>query len=294
MRGRQGAGAAGLPAMVSGRRAHGWEGATVPGTGSPDTAGGGGHTVALWRLVAPAGPAGAGGSRRAGPDRQLDTGAPRGRAGTRHRSPAALVRARGVGGRLRTLPGRAGAGAGGDDGQDSTAHRRGRCGTPAATPAGETTDALLGRQGHGLPALVVGVLVAAADLAIRDREQTAIGQCDPVDIPAQVMPESAPCGARPVGRRRPTPWSRPTRESAGRAVPAAPAPETDHESASRGPGQVPRRTSGPAATRFDQPRPHRPGPGRARADGRPRYGARCAAHTTPRSARRRRVGPRPA
>lgn len=50
-----------------------------------------------------------------------------------------------------------------------------------------TTDALLGRQGHGLPALVVGVLVAEADLAILDRENMALGQCAPVDIPAQVI-----------------------------------------------------------------------------------------------------------
>ena len=89
-------------------------------------------------------------------------------------------------------------GAGGDDGQDSTAHRRGRCGTPGATHAGEqATDALLGRQGHGLPALVLGVLVAEADLVILDGEQAGLVSAHPVDIPAQVSQDWARCLARP-------------------------------------------------------------------------------------------------
>lgn len=54
----------------------------------------GGHAVALWLMVAPSGTVGAGGSRGAGPDRRMDTGDPLGRAGTRNRSPAALVRER--------------------------------------------------------------------------------------------------------------------------------------------------------------------------------------------------------
>jgi len=51
----------------------------------------------------------------------------------------------------------------------------------------EATDELLGGQDHGLPTLVLGVLVAAADLAVLDGEQTVIGQRDPVDVPAQVV-----------------------------------------------------------------------------------------------------------
>ena len=43
------------------------------------------------------------------------------------------------------------------------------------------------RQGHGLPALVLSLLVAEADVTILDREQPAIGQRDPVNIPAQVV-----------------------------------------------------------------------------------------------------------
>jgi hypothetical protein len=94
--------------------------------------------VALGLMVASAGTAGAGGSRRVGPDRRMDTGDPRGRVGTRNRSHAALVREREAGGRLRTPPGRAGAGAGGDDEQDSTAHSNGLCGTPGATHAAKS------------------------------------------------------------------------------------------------------------------------------------------------------------
>jgi len=51
----------------------------------------------------------------------------------------------------------------------------------------QAADELGGRQGHGLPAMISGVLVAEADLAVLDREQTAIGQRNPVDIPAQVV-----------------------------------------------------------------------------------------------------------
>jgi hypothetical protein len=42
-------------------------------------------------------------------------------------------------------------------------------------------------QGHGLPALVLSILIAEADVTILDREQPAIGQCDPVNITAQVV-----------------------------------------------------------------------------------------------------------
>jgi hypothetical protein len=39
----------------------------------------------------------------------------------------------------------------------------------------KATDALLGRQGHGLPALVLSILIAEADVTVLDREQPAIG-----------------------------------------------------------------------------------------------------------------------
>jgi hypothetical protein len=48
----------------------------------------------------------------------------------------------------------------------------------------ETPDALVGGSCHHLPALVLGVLVAEAHLTVLGREDTAIGQGDPLDIPA--------------------------------------------------------------------------------------------------------------
>jgi hypothetical protein len=51
----------------------------------------------------------------------------------------------------------------------------------------EAAHKLLGGQGHGVPTMVLGVLVAEADVAVLDRHHTAIGQGDPVDIPAQVI-----------------------------------------------------------------------------------------------------------
>jgi hypothetical protein len=50
----------------------------------------------------------------------------------------------------------------------------------------KAADELQCRKGHSLPAVMSGVLVAETDLAVLDREQTAIGQRDPMDIPAQV------------------------------------------------------------------------------------------------------------
>ena len=53
------------------------------------------------------------------------------------------------------------------------------------------------RQGHGLPAMVLGHLITEANLAVLEREQPAIGQRDPVDIPAQVAePLFAPLQGR--------------------------------------------------------------------------------------------------
>lgn len=40
-------------------------------------------------------------------------------------------------------------------------------------------------QGHGLPALVLGLLIAEADVTVRAREHPAIGQRNPVDIAPQ-------------------------------------------------------------------------------------------------------------
>src|SRR5919108_4360675 len=42
-------------------------------------------------------------------------------------------------------------------------------------------------QGHGLPALVLGILIAEAHVAVLDRENPAIGQRNPVDISPQVL-----------------------------------------------------------------------------------------------------------
>ena len=49
----------------------------------------------------------------------------------------------------------------------------------------EATDDRLGGQAHGLPPLVLGVLVAAADVAVREGENPAMRQREAVDRPAQ-------------------------------------------------------------------------------------------------------------
>ena len=71
----------------------------------------------------------------------------------------------------------------------------------------QATDALQGRQGHGLPAAMAGVLVAETDRAILDREHAAMGQGDPVDRPAHVAEHLfGPVQGRLTGddpRRRP-------------------------------------------------------------------------------------------
>jgi hypothetical protein len=50
----------------------------------------------------------------------------------------------------------------------------------------KTADELQRRQQHRLPAMVLGILRAEADVAVLDRGDRAIGQRDPMDIPAQV------------------------------------------------------------------------------------------------------------
>ena len=61
-------------------------------------------------------------------------------------------------------------------------------GEPLGQPMREkAANELVGRQGHGLPAMVLGILRAETDVAVRDREKAAIGQRDPVDIAAQVV-----------------------------------------------------------------------------------------------------------
>jgi hypothetical protein len=56
----------------------------------------------------------------------------------------------------------------------------------------KATDELMGGQGHGLPTLVLGVLVAEADLPISDGEEAVVGQRNPVDIAAQVVQDLLP------------------------------------------------------------------------------------------------------
>jgi Phage integrase, N-terminal SAM-like domain len=51
----------------------------------------------------------------------------------------------------------------------------------------ETPDALVGGSCHHFPALVLGVRVAEAHLIVLGREDTAIGQGDPMDISAEVV-----------------------------------------------------------------------------------------------------------
>ena len=51
----------------------------------------------------------------------------------------------------------------------------------------EAADALHCRQGHRLPAVMSRVLIAETDLAILDGEHAAMGQRDPVDVPAEVV-----------------------------------------------------------------------------------------------------------
>jgi hypothetical protein len=51
----------------------------------------------------------------------------------------------------------------------------------------KATDELVGGQGHGPPAPVLGVLIAAAHLAWLAREAAVVGQGEAVDIPAQVV-----------------------------------------------------------------------------------------------------------
>jgi hypothetical protein len=58
-------------------------------------------------------------------------------------------------------------------------------------------DARQRRQGQGLPALVLGPLITAANLAVREREHPALGPRHPVDLPA---PGAAPLFGPVPGR----------------------------------------------------------------------------------------------
>ena len=156
------------------------------------------------RTRTPGGIRGQQGAGEAGFRRWCPGGGHTGGRRPRFREPAAPIRpAEGVEGRLRTPPGRAGAGAGGDDGQDSTAQRSGRCGTPEATQAGEHDGCTSGqarswassvgrrspgrgrRAGHPRSS-------ADSDWSGRPGGPTGLGHAG-----------AAPCGARPGCRRRP-------------------------------------------------------------------------------------------
>jgi len=75
-------------------------------------------------------------------------------------------------------------------------------------------DKLLGWEGHGVPTRGLRAVIAKADLPILDREQTAMGQRNPVDIPAQVLQDllwavhgrfavdHPPCGPDRLGQRQ--------------------------------------------------------------------------------------------
>jgi hypothetical protein len=152
----------------------------------------GGHTLAVGRMVAPAGTAGAGGSRRGGPDRRMDNGDPLGRAGTRNRSPAALVRERGEG--VGCVPCQAELELGQEGTMDRTPQPSGAdCREPLGPHRRQNaTDARMGGQGHGLPTLILGVLGAEAPLSISDGEEAVVGQRDPVAISAPVLQDLLP------------------------------------------------------------------------------------------------------
>jgi hypothetical protein len=147
----------------------------------------GGHTAALWRRVAPSGA----------------------RAQADHAQPAltavrtaltGLEKGRLAGGRLTlAVWGRTGCGRFvARQAALELVQERTMDGTPepsiadCVAPLGPhmrqtAPDALVGGQGHGLPALRLGVPGAEAAVAVLDGEQTAIRQRDPVDRPAPVM-----------------------------------------------------------------------------------------------------------
>jgi hypothetical protein len=109
----------------------------------------------------------------------------------------------------------------------------------------KAADERIGGEGHGPPAPVVGVLVAEAHLACRDREETVGGQGDALDSPGPGRSGLAQDLAPSVGHRPPILWSGPILAESGRGVLDAPERETGRETASRGHGQAPSRTGGP-------------------------------------------------
>jgi hypothetical protein len=135
-----------------------------------------------------------------GPREQVDHDQPALTAGGTQVTRAA-GRAPGLG-RLRHGCGSGGRGSGCVPGQaalelvpEGTMHRTPQpIGADGVEPLGQhmrekATHALLGRQGHGRPTLVVGVVVAAGDGVLCDGEEAVVGQRAPVDIPAQVLQE---------------------------------------------------------------------------------------------------------
>jgi hypothetical protein len=68
----------------------------------------------------------------------------------------------------------------------------------------QAADARVGEQGHGAPALVLGVLVTKAHLAFRTREETVVGQGAAVDLPAQVVQDWRSTLPRRLARSHPS------------------------------------------------------------------------------------------
>jgi hypothetical protein len=76
----------------------------------------------------------------------------------------------------------------------------------------QAPDERMGGQGHGLPTLVLGVLVAEAPLPISDGAEAVVGQREAVARPAQVLQDwlrawrgrftgdAPPCGPDPLGK----------------------------------------------------------------------------------------------
>jgi len=64
----------------------------------------------------------------------------------------------------------------------------------------EASDEFIGRQRHDLSLAVMAVVLPAeTDLAIDELDQTAVGDGDPVRIPAQVAEHLFGAGERPLG-----------------------------------------------------------------------------------------------
>jgi hypothetical protein len=136
-------------------------------------------------MVAPVGVEEGTASRPATPDRRLDRGDPRGGGAPGSRGPGRGFRSRGRRNSwasrqaaLKSVPERAM----GRTPHPIVADFVEALGQPRLE---EAADDLSGGPGHGPPALILGLRLAEADVAVRDREHTAIAPCEAVTRPAR-------------------------------------------------------------------------------------------------------------